>query len=270
MLEQTRTLQLRLLRALIVCTGAAAAIGLGVVLRAMWGRPAGATVLPTVPDTISHAVPPVSSTLDSAPGDVGTAVSDVVANPTPPAIVSKVVGTTGGVVASLSGTTGQVLPVAPSTPSLPVILVPPSTPSQLPIPALPVPSSPANLRGLVGQGPPTTALATPSLSATTTDDFSRTGSAALFSQWTPSRSVLDGGTAWPVAPRPAPGRPSAPALPLVTLGATSSSGSGLHGLSLDSLPPTILVLALLVGAGTVLERRRRPMTRFDLRFSPPG
>ena len=242
----------------------AAGIALGVLLLMMSGRPADAVVLPS---TIPQTVAPVMTTLGDAPanlsGPLATVVptaANAVGTSTLPAAASTVSSVSTDL---LNGATKAVQSLGgPNTllGSVPAL-----------IPALPVPSppAPALLGGIGGQGFRTTpTLSSRTLSAPTVDVVSGTGSAAFFSRGTPTRSALVVGAGWPVDPQPSPRLPSVPGLPLAGVGA--SSGSGAHSGPLDSLPPTILVLALLVAAGMGLEHRRRPRARFDLRFSPPG
>jgi hypothetical protein len=241
----------------------AAGIALGVLLLMMSGRPADAVVLPS---TIPQTVAPVMTTLGDAPanlsGPLATVVptaANAVGTSTLPAAASTVSSVSTDL---LNGATKAVQSLGgPNTllGSVPAL-----------IPALPVSSSPAPalLGGIEGQGLRTTpTLSSRTLSAPTVDAVSGTGSAA-FSHGTSTHSVLVVGPAWPLDPQRSPRLPSVPELLLATAG--TSSGSGAHNGPLDSLPPTILVLALLVAAGMGLEHRRRPRARFDLRFSPPG
>jgi hypothetical protein len=241
----------------------AAGIVLGLLLLIMSGRPADAAVLPS---TITQAVAPVTTTLSgglpdvAGPLDIVPTAANAVLSPSLPALGSTVSSVSTDL---LNGATGAVQSLGGPNALLG------SVPAL--IPALPVPSppAPALLGGIGGQGFRTTpTLSSRTLSAPTVDVVSGTGSAAFFSRGTPTRSALVVGAGWPVDPQPSPRLPSVPGLPLAGVGA--SSGSGAHSGPLDSLPPTILVLALLVAAGMGLEHRRRPRARFDLRFSPPG
>jgi hypothetical protein len=231
---------------------------LGLVLLFMSGHPADAAVLPS---TITQTAAPVTTTLSGAPADLngplGTLVPTASLNATVPAASSAVSSVSTDL---LDGVTGAVqLPGGPSNlrVSVPALN-----------PALPVPSAPVLLGSIGRPGLGTTpTLSSRTLSAPTVDVVSGTGSAA-FSHGTSTRSALVVGPAWPVDPQRSPRLPSVPELLLATAG--TNSGSGAHNGPLDSLPPTIVVLALLVVAGMGLEHRRRPTTRFDLRFSPPG
>jgi hypothetical protein len=128
------------------------------------------------------------------------------------------------------------------------------------VPSSTAPSAPV---GVVSQGAQTTAsMSSRTLSAPALGVVLGTGSAALLPLGAPTRSAPSD----PIGPQPVPRYPS-PNL-LTSMG--TASGSSGHGSPLDSLPPVIVVLAILAAAGMGLERRRRPTTRFDLRFSPPG
>lgn len=263
MSEDPGTLRIRLPKPLLVVAALAAVGVLGLLLLLASARPAGAAVLP--------GLSPVTQTLTPA----ATAVGDDLASlstppvataplPPPPPLVPAVTSTASSATSSLlQGGGSAVQSLAGST--VPPGLVPPLT-----VPALPVPSAPPALPVLgavVNQGPPTTAIM-PSqpLSATALGVVIRTGSAD-FVLGIPTPGVLAADPNRPAGPSPSFPTPSSPN-PLVTPGA--SSGLGVHGSPLDSLPPTILVLALIVVAGLELERRRRPKARFDLRFCPPG
>jgi hypothetical protein len=237
---------------------------LGLLLLIMSGRPAGAAVLPT---PITGTVAPVTTTLGGTPADLigpldaaaPTAVHAAVPNPVVPTVSSNASSVSTDL---LNGATEAVQSLGGSNTLLGFV---PAL-----IPALPVSSSPASalLGEVESQGLRTTPTqSSRTLSAPTLDVVSGTGS-AVFSHGTSTRSALVAAPAWPVGPQRSPRLPSVPELLLAT--AATGSGSGAHNGPLDSLPPTILVLALLVAAGMGLEHRRRPKARFDLRFSPPG
>jgi hypothetical protein len=238
--------------------GMVAGLLLGLLLLIMSGRPADAAVLPSA---ITQTAAPATTTLSGAPaglnGPLDTIAPNAPLNPTMPVISSTVSSESTDL---LDGATGAVqLLGGPNT-----LLV--SVPAL--IPALPVPSAPALLGGIGRPDLQTTpTLSGRTLSAPAADVVSGTGS-ATFSHGTLTGSALVVGPAGPVDPQRSPRLPSVPELLLATAG--TASGSGAHNGPLDSLPPTIVVLALLVAAGMGLERRRRPMARFDLRFSPPG
>jgi len=244
-------------KAFVLGMGMVAGLLLGLLLLIMSGRPADAAVLP---NTITQTATTPTTTFSGAPADLNGPLDTIVPtaplNPTVPVISS----TLSSVSTDLPGATGAVQSLG--GPNTLLVSVPALTP------ALPVPSAPA-LPGGIGRPdvPTTPTLSGRTLSAPTADVVSGTGSAA-FSHGSLTRSALVAGPAWPVDPQRSPRLPSVPELLLATAG--TSSGSGAHSGPLDSLPPTSVVLALLVVAGMGLERRRRPMARFDLRFSPPG
>jgi hypothetical protein len=253
-----------------------ATLGLGflaaVLLALLSGRAAGAATLGDLTGTLTQAASPVTTPLTEtvAPvtatlGDTANGLGAGVANAgsglldqgipvlgTVAPVSNPVLGTASSTISSLAGVTGSVLPVPSST-----------------IPALPVPSlpaqAPAPLGGVGLQGPRTIGSASsgpPSVRFLGLVD--RTGSADVRNFVTdPAVTPLLGQR--PVVPSP---RPRLPWLPLAAMGASPSSGA--HGGALDSLPPTGVVLAVLVALGMGLERRRRLKPRFDLRFSPPG
>jgi hypothetical protein len=267
MSEHQGTIGIRIPRAFILLVGAAVGILFGLVLLMMTGRPAGAAVLPGLPSSpITQTAAPVVTTLSGVTQGLVTTVSDTVPaatnnvlSPVLPSLGSTVSSTSAGLV---SGTTGAVQSLG--APNGPAGLV-----SGAAVPALPVLSSspPALLGGIVSQGSrPTPTEPSPPQSAANAGVALRTGSAAFFSLGMSTQSALVSGPQTPSSPQPR--RPTVPVYPPVPAGATS--GSGAHNGPLDSLPPTILVLALLVAAGMGLERRQRPKARFDLRFSPPG
>ena len=226
---------------------------LGLLLLGGGGHPAGAATLPTLPSTVSKTVASAVPVLNDVTTDTSS-VTNVMDNPNPPTIASLVNGA-GGVIPPVGKPFSPVLPVNPVLPGSPGSAL-------LPVPTLP---------GSVARESLTTAASTaPSLGTNGGTVVSGIGIAPLVSLRSRSQSALSATPASPFVPSPSPGGPSVPQLPFVTVGSSSTSGSGLHGLSLDSLPPTIGVLALLVAAGIGLERQRRPKTRFDLRFSPPG
>lgn len=267
MSEHQGTIGIRIPRVLILLIGAAVGILLGLVLLMMAGRPAGAALLPGLPNNpIARTTAPVVTTLSGVTEGPVTTVSNAVpvaANN----VLSPVLPSVGPTVSSasadlLNGATGAVQSL--SAPNGPLGLV-----SGVTLPALPVLSSspPAPLGGIVSQGSrPTPTEPSPPQSAANAGVALRTGSAAFFSHGMSTQSTL---ASVPTAPSsPQPRHPMVPVFPPVPAGV--SSGSGAHSGPLDSLPPTILVLALLVAAGMGLERRQRPKARFDLRFSPPG
>lgn len=138
------------------------------------------------------------------------------------------------------------------------------------VPALPVRSAtaPSAPVGVVHQGAPATPnMSSPPLSATALGVAARTGSAALFPP-TPALSVPGRGTETPSVPAPGPGRRPFLPPPFATLGAAASPGA--HASPLDTLPPTVLVLAALVGVLMGPWRDRRLRSRLEPRFSPPG
>lgn len=262
MSEDPGTLGIHLPKPLIVVAALAAGVVLGVLLLVASARPAGASVLPGLPP-VTQTITPVATTVSDDLGSLTQALPAASPAPQPPAIVPAVASITTSVTNGLvqaGGTSvhslaGGTLPTAPVLP--------------LPLPALPVLSAPPVLPVLgavVNQGPPTTTIV-PSqlLSATALGVVIRTGSAE-FALGNPTSGDSAIGSTKP-AGRPSSPTPASPN-PLGTLGA--SSGSGAHGSPLDSLPPTLMVLALIVVGGLELERRRRPKARFDLRFCPPG
>jgi hypothetical protein len=246
----------------MVVVGVVAGFVFAVIMLLLSAHSAGASVLPNlppVPAPVTQVLGPVTTTLGDVTANVGSAVDNSLPSapvslaPTLTSTATGPVNTATSAVNSLGGPNG-----------------PEGALPALPITALPVLSSPAPtaLVGVVSQGAQTTAtLSSRTLSAPTLDVVLSTGSAALSSPRMPARSAGVVAPSAPVGPRPVPGHPSPNPL-LAIMG--GGSGSGVHGSSLDSLPPTILVLALLVAAGMGLERRRRPKARFDLRFSPPG
>jgi len=259
------TLGIRLPRAFLLLIGAALGILFVLVLLSLSERPAGAATLPSLPSSVSGVTSPVTTTL----GDAMAGATSTIGNPVPPVptgAISPALPVIGVVVSAptgvLSGAAGSIQTLG--GPNGPIGALP-----ALPVPALPVLSSspPALLGGIVGQGLRSTPTEpSPPQSAAIVGVVLSTGSAAFLSQRIPSGAVSAGGPTWPVDPQPR--HPSTPALP--PAGTVSYSGSGAHNGPLDSLPPTVLVLALLVAGGMGLERRRRPKARFDLRFSPPG
>jgi hypothetical protein len=259
------TLGIRLPRVFLLLIGAALGILFVLVLLSLSARPAGAATLPGLPNPVSAVTSPVTTTLGDATAGVASTVGNTV-SAVPTGVVSPALPVIGSVVSAPTGLLGG---AAGSVQSLGGSNGPIGTLPALTVPALPVLSSspPALLGGIVGQGPrsmPTEP--SPPQSAAIVGVVLRTGSAAFLSQRIPTGAASAGGPTWPVDPQPR--HPSTPALP--PAGTVSYSGSGAHNGPLDSLPPTILVLALLVAGGLGLERRRRPKARFDLRFSPPG
>jgi hypothetical protein len=245
MSEHQGKIGIRLPRAFILLMGAAVGILLGLVLLLTTGRPAGAALLPGLPSN------PITQTT--------ALVATTLLSPVLPSVSSTVSSGSAGVLDGVSGAAQSL-----GAPNGPLGLV-----SGVTLPALPVLSSspPALLGGIVSQGSrPTPTEPSPPQSAANAGVALRTGSAASFSQGMSTQSTLVSGAQTPSSPQPR--RPKVPVFPPVPAGATS--GSGAHNGPLDSLPPTILVLALLVAAGMGLERRQRPKATFDLRFSPPG
>jgi hypothetical protein len=245
----------------MVVVGVVAGFVFAAIMLLLSSHLAGASVLPNpppLPAPVAQVLSPVTTTLGDMTTNVGTAVESLPS--TPVSLTSPLTSTATGLVNTATSAVNSL-----GGPNGPEGALP-----ALPITALPVLSSPAPtaLVGVVSQGAQTTAtLSSRTLSAPTLDVVLGTGSAALSFPRVPARSAGVVAPSAPVGPRPVPAHPSPNPL-LATMG--GSSGSGVHGSSLDSLPPTILVLALLVAAGMGLERRRRPKARFDLRFSPPG
>ncbi|MGH8994835.1 MAG: hypothetical protein ACRDYB_02145 [Acidimicrobiales bacterium] len=261
MSEEPGTLRIHLPKPLLVVAALAAGVVLGMLVLLASARPAGAAVL-SGPPTVTQAG--ATTTVGDGPAGMVQAPAGVApALPPasiPPSISSIASSATSGILQA-GGSAAHSLAGGTVTPGL----VPPLTPPALPVLSAP-PVSPV-LGAVVNQGPQTTPIV-PSqpLSATALGVVLRTGSAE-FALGIPTSGDLAGAPIGPAVPPLSPPTPSLPN-PLATTGA--SSGSGVHGSTLDSLPPTILVLALIVVVGLELERRRRPKTRFDLRFCPPG
>jgi hypothetical protein len=257
MSEDQPTARLTFSQPLMVVAAVAAGIVVGAIFLLLSARTAGAATLPPLTSPISAATTTLGDVVSSAPSVVSTTVSlpDPLATTAASAgsSVSQLVNGGSSVVTSLAGPIG--LSGAVAAP---------------PISVLPVLTSPAPLvlGDVVNQGPQTTPTPNRSVSAPTLlGVVSRTGSADLFSPVTPTRTGPVG-ILRPLVPVPSPRRPSVPELPPVAAGA--SSAPGLHSGTLDTLPPAVVVLALLAAGGVCLELRRRPKFRYDLRFSPPG
>jgi hypothetical protein len=257
MSEDQPTARLTLPRPLLMVVAAASGIVVAAIFLLLSAHAAGAAVLPPLSSSASAAPTTLGGAVSSVPDVVATTVSspDPLANAAASAGsgVRQVANGGSSAVASLAGPTGLSRVV-----------------SALPISALPVLTpAPLVLGDVVNQGPQTTP--TPprvSVSATTLlGVVPGTGSADLFAPMTPTRIGPEGHIR-PLEPVPSPWRPSAPETPPVAAGA--SSAPGVHSGTLDTLPPVILVLALLAAGGVALEIRRRPKFRYDLRFSPPG
>lgn len=275
MSEDHDTLRISLPQPLIAVAGIVVGLALCALLLLLSGRAAGAAVLSPPPGPVSA----VTTTLGDVVTTTPSSVAGTIVSPDPVAAVvasvasdaSQVASGGSSAVQSLGGPAG-LAPVAAALPLSAPSVLPLSAPPVLPSPALSVlsPPTPLVLGDVVHQGPQTTpTLPSRSASVTTLGVVLRTGSAGLFfSHRTSTRSAPADGHPWPLEPMPAPRRPSVPELPPVAVGATS--GSGFHTGTLDALPPAVLVLALLAAGGVCLERRRRPIFRYDLRFSPPG
>jgi hypothetical protein len=263
MSEEPGTLRIHLPKPLLVVAALAAGVVLGLLLLLATARPAGAAVLPGFSGVTESVVPATTTVGDGIAGLSQAAIAPVSA--LPPAVIAPTVAAIAPPAASglLQADSSAVQSLVGGT--VPPGLVPPLTPSALPVFSAP-PVSPVH-GAVVDQGPQTTPIV-PSqpLSATALGVVLRTGSAE-FALGIPTRGDPAAEPTRPAVPPLSPPIPASPN-PLVTTGA--SSGSGVHGSTLDSLPPTILVLALIVGLGLGLERRRRPKVRYDLRFCPPG
>jgi hypothetical protein len=251
-----------LARSLGVVLGLAAGGALAALVLLASGHPAAAADLPASAPIAKVAVLPDDATaapqgvIAAAPPDMPTTT---VATPT--AVVGAVVASTA------AGPLQSGLPAAdPSGGTVGPVAGAPA----LSVPALPVRSTAAPLApvGVVHQGAPATPkMSRPPLSATALGVADRTGSAALLTP-VPASAAQGRGTEQPSVP--APSAPRRPFLlpPLTTVGVAASAGA--HAGPLDSLPPTILVLALLVGALVGPWRERRLRSRLTPVFSPPG
>ena len=251
-----------LARSLGVVLGLAAGGTLAALVLLASGHPAAAADLPASAPIAKVAVLPDDATAALQGGPAGAVPGVPTATvPTPTAVVGAVVAST------TAGPLPSALPaVNPSGGTVGPLAEAPA----LPVPALPVRSAAAPLApvGVVHQGAPATPnMSRPPLSATALGVADRTGSAALLAP-VPASAVPGRGTEEPSVP--APGVPRRPLLlpPFATLGAAASAGA--HAGPLDSLPPTVLVLALLVGAAVGPLRKRRLRSRLTPVFSPPG
>jgi hypothetical protein len=251
-----------LARSLGVALGLAAGGALAALVLLASGHPAAAADLPASAPIAKVAVLPDDATA-ATQGVIAAARPEVPTTTvaTPTAVVGAVVASTA------AGPLQSGLPAAvPSGGTVgPVV----GTPA-LSVPALPVRSTAAPLApvGVVRQGAPATPnVSRPPLSATALGVADRTGSAALLA---PVSASAAQGRGTEVPSVPAPGAPWRPfLLPLLTtFGAAASAGA--HAGPLDTFPPTILVLALLVGALVGPWRERRLRSRLTPVFSPPG
>ena len=273
MSEDHDTLRISLPQPLIAVAGIAVGLALCALLLLLSGRAAGAAVLSPPPGPVSA----VTTTLGDVVTTTPSSVAGTVVSPDPVAAVvasvasdaSQVASGGSSAVQSLGGPAG-LAPVAAALPLSAPSVLPLSAPPVLPSPALSVlsPPTPLVLGDVVHQGPQTTpTLPSRSASVTTLGVVLRTGSAGLFflPQDVDAIGPADGHP-WPLEPMPAPGRPSVPELPPGRGGC--NFWFGLPHRNARRSPPAVLVLALLAAGGVCLERRRRPIFRYDLRFSP--
>jgi hypothetical protein len=257
MSEDQPTARLTFPRPLMVVAAGAAGIVVAAIFLLLSAHVAGAAALPPPPSSASAAPTTLGGAVSSVPDVVATTASSpdplASAAATAGSGASQVVHGGSSAVASLAGPTD----LSRAVPALPISALPVLTPA------------PLVLGDVVNQGPQTTP--TPprrSVSATSLlGVVPGTGSADLFAPMTPTRTGPDGHIR-PLEPVPSPWRPSAPEIPPVA--ASASSAPGVHSGTLDTLPPAILVLAMLAAGGVALEIRRRPKFRYELRFSPPG